>query len=146
MNNIFTVNNNINIPKLIGSKDILKIGNNLTVEKGLYEKRGNRFYDIVLKTNEEVIFLGRFNKEQNSIDIEYKDGKILICQRKFDNDNQVFKVIKVLSLYEILDQTFYSCTEREALNIFDPSIDTSNLINGDNSIVRTDVEKLRRIK
>ena len=146
MNSFLEVNSDINIPKLINQKDIIKIGENLTIEKGLYEKRGSRFYDIVLKSNEEEIFLGRFNKEQNNIDIEYKDGKILICQRKFDNDTQKFKIIKVFSLYEIIDKTFYSCTEAEALNIFDSSIDTSSLINGDNSIVRTDVEKLRRTR
>ena len=146
LNNIFEVNKNINIPKLVQSKEIIEIGKNLTIEKGLYEKRGSRFYDIILKNNDKEIFFGRFLKENNDIYIDYTDGKILISQKKYDNENKIFNIIKVMSLYEIIDNTFYSCTEEEALQIFDSTIDTSNLINGNNSIVRTDVEKLRRLK
>lgn len=135
---------NINIPRLLGPVDEIKIGESATIEKGLYEKRGNQFYDIKLKLQDKEIFLGRFNKTFDRINTKYKDGKILIFNEKFINDGM--KIVIVLSLYDIADDIFYSCTEEEAIQIFDPSIDCSNLKNKNRNILRTDIEKLKRIK
>lgn len=135
---------NINIPRLLGPVDEIKIGENAVIEKGLYEKRGNKFYDIKIKLQDKEIFLGRFNKTFDRISVKYKDGKILICNEEFKKDSM--KIVDVLSLYDILDDTFYSCTEEEAIKIFNPNIDYSNLKNKKRNISRADIEKLKRIK
>lgn len=137
-------NLDINIPKLLGPVDEIKIGENSIIEKGLYEKRGNSFYDIKLKLKDKEIFLGRFNKTFDRLSVKYKEGKILVCNEEFKADG--IKIVSVLSLYDILDDTFYSCTEEEAIQIFDPSIDQSYLKNKTRNISRTDIEKLKRIK
>lgn len=138
------MNYNINEPKLLYSKDIIKISDSAFIEVGLYEKRKDVFYNVTLKLGSEEIFIGKFPKIYDSLEVKYKDGKILVYTNKFDSKAKAMKIIKVYSLYEISDDIFYSCTEEEALNIFDKNIDSSYLKNKDNLIYRTDVEKIRK--
>lgn len=138
-------NTNIDEPKLIYNIDTIKIGEGATIKIDFYEKRGTRFYDIVLNLKDKEIFIGRFNKGEETIKAKYNDGKIIICdERLIEGENKV-GIMKVFSLYDILDDTFYSCTEEEALNIFDSSIDTSHLKDKNKPIYRADIEKKRRL-
>lgn len=137
---------NLNIPKLIDAIEITKIGKNSHIGVGLYEKRNNKFYDVVLKLNDKEIFIGRFNKEFNKLRVKYADGKILVYYDEFSKQSNKMEIIKVLSLYDILDNTFYSCTEIEALELFDKDINSSNLKDKDNYIRHSDCEKRKRLK
>ena len=139
------MNNDINKVKLIYTIDNIKISEEINIKINLCEKRGNRFYDVVFYLKDKEILLGRFDKEENKVCAKYKDGKILIYNNKFNKHTNQMEIIKVLSLYEIVDDTFYSCTEEEALNIFDKSIDASYLKNKNNPIYRSDIEKTRRL-
>ena len=138
------MNYDINKPKLVHSKDIIKISDKVSIEIGLYTKRGSSFYDVVLKNNSKEIFLGRFPKMYDTVKAKYNDGKILIFNDRFDEEAKTVKIIKVHSLYDILDDTFLSCTEEEAITMFDSTLDTSGLISSQNMIYRSDIEKVRR--
>ena len=140
------MNNDINIPKLLYPIEVMNIGDNIKLEIGLYEKRKNKFYDVILRINNSEFFLGRFNKTYNTVKAKYNDGKILIYTPEFNDNTKSMQIIEVLSLYEILDDTFYSCTQEEALNIFDNSIDSSYLKNKNKPIYRMDIEKNKRLK
>ena len=136
----------INTPKLLYPKDIIKIGENAQISIGTYSKRNNTFQDVILELNGKEIFLGRFNKEEDSLAIKYNDGKILMGYQTFKKETGDMRIIKVLSLYEMLDDTFISCTEKEALNMFDSNIDDSYLKNKDALIHRSDIEKKKRLR
>ena len=139
------MNYDINTPKII-SKNILRISDTVWIEKSLYEKRGYKFYDIELSLNSNKIFLGRFSKDYNDLDVKYNEGKILICNTKFDFESKKIVIIKVLDLYDMSDDMFYCTTEQEALNIFDSNIDTSYLTNKNKFIVRNDIEKKKKLR
>lgn len=136
----------INTPKLLYKKDIIKIGENAQITIGIYEKRRDVFQDVVLELSGKEIFLGRFNKDENMLTVKYKDGKILIGYQEFKKEVEDMRIIKVLSLYEMLDDTFISCSENEALNMFDPSIDNTYLKNKDALMHRADIEKKKRLR
>lgn len=136
----------INTPKLLYKKDIIKIGENAQITIGTYEKRRDVFQDVVLELDGKEIFLGRFNKDENMLTVKYKDGKILIGYQEFKKEVEDMRIIKVLSLYEMLDDTFISCSENEALNMFDPSIDNTYLKNKDALMHRADIEKKKRLR
>lgn len=140
------MNNDINNPKLLYPLDTLKISEDVFVKIGLYEKRGNKFYDVFLNINDEEVFLGRFIKKFNKLKAKYNKGKILLYYDEFNENTKNMQIIEVLSLYEIIDDTFYSCTEEEALGIFDKNIDTRYLKNKHKPIYRADIEKKKRLK
>lgn len=136
------MNNNT---KLIYLCETVKINENTNINITLNEKRNNKFFDVVLNLKNKEIFLGRFIKEFNKISAKYNEGKILIFCDEFDQKDRRMKISEVLSLYEVVDDTFYSCTEIEALNIFDNSLDTSFLKKPHNPIHRSDIEKNKRL-
>lgn len=136
----------INIPKQLDNSDILKISDKAYVSSTLYEKRGNKFYDVVFVNNEKEYFIGRFINKEQPIKIGYNNGKILIYLDSFNNEIKKMVITKVISLYDILNDITYACTEEEALNLFDESISTEHLKNKDSLIIRNDVEKRNRLK
>jgi len=133
-------NTDINVPKLLGPKSVIKIGENAQITIGTYQKRINVYQDVVLELKDKDIFLGRFVTEDDELVVKYKDGKILIGREKGT------KLTKVLTLYEVIDDTFYSCSEIEALSMFDPSIDGTNLQNKNTYMHRSDLEKIIRLR
>ena len=137
---------NNNNKKILEPIYTLKISDNLIIEKCLYQTTGNTFYEVVLKTDKNEIFIGRFTKELNNLRVTYNNGKILVYYDNFIQEERQMKVIKVLSLYDILDDIFYSCTEEEALNIFNPNIDTNYLEDPDRYIYRSDLEKRKKLQ
>lgn len=137
--------NNTNDLILLNQVEEIKISEDAYINISLYKNRNSMFYDIVLNLNNKEKFLGRFNNE-NMVKSKYKDGKILIYCDNTITEKEEPVIIKVLSLYEIVDDTFYSCTEEEALNLFDKNINTNYLINKNNSLNRSDVAKKRYIK
>ena len=145
MNN-FVRETDINAQKLLYDKDIIEIGDNVKISIGTYEKRNNIFQDVILELKDKEVFLGRFNKEDRPLTVKYKDGKVLIGYQELKKEVKGIRMVKVLSLYEMLDDTFYSCTEKEALNMFDSSMDDTYLKNRDSLIHRSDIEKKKRLR
>ena len=138
--------NNSDELKLLSLVETIKISENAFINVSLYQKRNSVFYDVVLNLNGKEIFLGRVPQSEKKLIVKYKDGKILLAYKSHINDDEGMKIIKVLSLYEIVDDTFYSCTEKEALNIFDSSLDDSFLEEENSLIHRTDLEKKKRLR
>ena len=138
-------NYDINTPKLIYPKDILEIGKDSKIEIGLYKKRLNTFYDVIFIYKNKEIFLGRFDKEDYIFQVKYNNGKILIGYSQFQPKTKKVEYVDVLALYEIIDDTFYSCQKDTALNMFDPNIDPTFLKNKKSPIYRSDLEKVMRL-
>ena len=110
------------------------------------EKRGNKFLDVIFNFNGKEFFLGRFNKTFDKLSVKYKDGKIIIFYEEISKQTNQMEIVEILSLYEIIDDMFYSCTQKEALELFDKLIDSSHLKNPYKKIYRSDVEKKLRLK
>ena len=55
------------------------------------------------------------------------------------------QITDVHTLYDIADDVCYSMNESELLNLFDSELDSSYLKNTNKLIVRSDVEKRRRL-
>lgn len=144
MNNLDNIVD-INTPKLLYDKDIIKIGENAKISIGTYEKRRDIFHDVILELNEKEIFLGRFLKDEKTITVKYNDGKILIGYEEFKKEVEEMRIIKVLTLYEMVDDTFYSCSEKDALNIFNPNLSDAYLKDKETLMYRADVEKRKRL-
>ena len=138
--------NNSDELKLLSLVETIKISENAFINVSLYQKRNAVFYDVVLNLNGKEIFLGRVSQSEKKLIVKYKDGKILLAYKSHINDDEGMKIIKVLSLYEIVDDTFYSCTEKEALNIFDSSLDDSFLKEENSLMHRADIEKKKRLR
>jgi len=142
---VIYMNNLDNEKKLLNFKEEI-IGEEAKIVIKTYQKRNNVFQDVVLQLGNREIFLGRFPKDEKKLIVKYSDGKILLAYKSQINELEGMKIIKVLSLYEILDDTFYSCTEKEALNIFDSSLDDSFLEEENSLMHRADIEKKKRLR
>lgn len=138
-------NNNLNEKILIGSPNKVVINNTNFILISEYKKRNNDFYEIIFNNNGKEVFLGKFNKEFGKIAAKYNEGKILIFVENSIND-KAYVITNVLGLYDILDDTFYSMTEEEALNTFDANLDSVYLKNKRNLIAREDVEKRHKVR
>ncbi len=119
----------INEPKPIGDPDIITIDKNLIIEIQNYKKRGEKYCDVTLinsLTDDEKI-IGRFMEPISRIKVLYNNGKLLIYNDKFNNDEKKDVITKVLALYNIIDDVVYSESQEEMLNIFDENINSSYL-------------------
>lgn len=133
-------------PKLKYSPEIIKINDKMSIEVSEYYYRLNEYYEIVLKSDKYSFFLGRFYKIYDNIFVDYKDGKILISFKEFSAESNKMEIIKILSLYEIIDDLYYSCKEIDALELFDSEIDKKYLKNPNNYIYREDIVKKNKVK
>ena len=145
MNNFDEVKS-IYTPKIISNNLVEKITENAKVLIKKYEVRKNYFEDVILEISGQEILLGRFDQDVNLLFAMYKDGKILIGHKTFIDEVKDMKIVEIDALYEMADDTFYSCTEEEALKLFDDNIDTSYLKHKDKYIYRSDIEKKSRLK
>ena len=136
--------NGPDVVELEGDRHIDKIGENAKIEIRHYRKKGETYYVVIFKIDEREVFLGKFPDDIEQLKADYVNGKILIFTDVFDQVSGLFKVDQVFSLYDILDDTFYSCTEAEALKTFDPFVDRKFLKNKDRLIARSDIEKKKR--
>ena len=132
--------------KLLNLVETIKISENAVINVSLYQKRNTVFYDVVFNLYGKEIFIGRVLQNEKKLIVKYKDGKILLAYKSHINELEGIKIIKVLSLYEIVDDTFYSCSEKEALNIFDSSLDDSFLEEENSLMHRVDLEKKKRLR
>ena len=149
MNNKISVSAHKQI-KLIRPKKIVNINDHAAIELALYCQRHgaavSEFYDVEFKINDKRILLGRFNNidQDCSLDVKYNNGKVLVFEEKYNKSTKKFEITKVHSLYEIVDDTFYSCTEEDAIDIFDKKLNSTYLENKDNMIYRADIEKIKK--
>lgn len=124
----------------------IKLSDNIFIKKIDFDFRGNQYCDIILNNNGKEIFIGRYGNCLKNIQVLYNNGKILVSANKLKSDLKEPKIAYVHTLYDILDDTHYSTTQIELLNSFDPSIDSSSLKEPNKIIVRSDMEKRRRMK
>lgn len=138
--------NDFNKPKLIYQPKIIKINDGSYVSVSEYEMRGNKcFFDVELNIPSKKIFIGRYIKEYNNVTAKYKDGKILVCNEEFIQEDKKMNITDVYTLYDILDDTHYNLTKIQALNLFDQSINSTYLKDKNKSILRSDIEKKQRL-
>lgn len=138
----------INIPKKIGQPEIYNINRNLYIQIQNFKKRNVEYSDVFLidKKHKNEIFIGRFIEPISKVKASYNDGKILIYHDEYNSELRCDVVTCVLLLYNMVDDINYSCSEEEALIIFDNNAITDYLENKNSSIVKIDLKrkKLRR--
>lgn len=124
-----------------------KIKGKLDLEYYIIRKKTGEYIDISLKISNESLFIGRFPKENYILEAKMNNGPtVIIYYLDFINETQKTEVIKVLSCVNLIENTFYAMTEKEALNFFDSNINDKYLETPNNYIVRSDAEKKRRLK
>ena len=133
----------INEEKIKWEPLIIKIDEKNYIKKIDLEKRGNSFCDIVFNNCGKEIFIGRYESDSKNIKVLYKNGRILVYSDKFIKEKM--QITDVHTLYDIADDVCYSMNESELLNLFDSELDSSYLKNTNKLIVRSDVEKRRRL-
>ena len=126
--------------------EVTKIGDNSYISLYMFKDRRDIVYYVTLNIGDDEKLLGRFVEDCDFTRVKYKDGKILIYSEVQDLETGELNIQKIHSLYDIADDTFYSCTEREAIEMFDPTLDSSHLKNKDNYIYRSDREKINSNK
>ena len=106
-----------------------------------FSQYGEEYFDIFLYKNNDELFLGRYLRHINNLRIGYKDGKILIYYGFFDDETKKYsKVTKVINLYNMEDGLAYVGTEIELLKLFDPSLDTRELLEPNNSVLQYNID------
>lgn len=125
--------------------EIIRINDKNFISIYEYKKDLNILFDVIFNNDGKEIFIGRFIKEFNNIRAKYHNGKILVYETSFIKKIKENHITKVYALYDIVDDTFYSVTEEEALVLFDLNLCTKHLKNKDNSLIRTDLEKMKRL-
>jgi len=126
-------------------RKIIKIDEKNFISSQLFEYRGKSYYDVIFNNDGKEKFIGRFENNNSTFETIYKDGKILICYLEYNNDNLNMCISKVACLYDMVDDTYFACTEEQAISIFDESYQLVNLKNKKNCIVRSDLIKKKRL-
>lgn len=132
----------------IGEPIIYLIQGNNYIKTQAFKQRNTEFYDVTFYSNNKKIFLGRFNNDYDNFRVAYNKGKILIYSDNYDaesKDNK-YTIKEVIALYDIVDETFYSETSEEALEIFAPNLSKYYLNKNNKPIYRSDTEKRKRLK
>lgn len=133
-------------PIAIDRPKIVKINENNFVIAQLCKQKGNIFYDIIVKSNDQEIFIGRYNIQENcNVELKYKNNKILVCYMQISTISKKTEIVKVETLYDIEDDCFYNCTEEEALLLFDENLNGEYLKNKKHRILRLDSEKKKKL-
>lgn len=142
----------INIKKTMEPPEIYDISRNLSIKiqnVQVLDKIMYKYSDVILinKELEKEAFIGRFIEPISKVKVSYNNGKILVYHDEYNSEIRCDVITCVLSLYDILDDFSYSCTEKEALNIFDDNLTTDYLQDKNSSIVKSDLErkKLKRL-
>ena len=135
-----------NTIKPIGEPLIYLIQGNNFIKIQLFQKRQNQFYDVTFYNNDNEIFIGRFNNDYTNFRIAYNKGKILIYSDNSNEQDKTYAITQVISLYDILDETFYSLTPIEMLETFAPNLSNYYTNKDNKTIHRTDSEKRKRLE
>lgn len=139
------MNNKIdNKIKTIGEPIIYLIQGNNYIKIENLRQRNREFYDVTLFINNKKLFLGRFTDNYENFRVAYNKGKILIYSDNYDKNK--YAITNVIALYDILDETFYSTTPEEALEIFSSTLSKVYSNNNHKQICRTDSEKRKRLE
>jgi len=117
------------------------------IKTQLFQKRNAQFYDVIFYNNGKKIFIGRYNNDYDNFRVAYNKGKILLYSDNYEETNKESKYVitNVISLYDILDETFYSVTPEEALDIFAPNLSEFYPKKNEKPIHRIDLEKRKRL-
>ena len=135
-----------NKEKIKWEPEIIKIDDNNFIKKIDLEKRGNSFCDIVFNNCGKEIFIGRYESDSQNVKVLYKNGRILVYSDQFIREKEKVYITDVHTLYDIVDDVCYSMKESDLLKLFDPELDVSYLKQTNKLIVRSDVEKRRRLR
>lgn len=138
--------NSLYTPIPIYEPRIVKVNNNSYIKIQLYEKKNLKYYDIIFSDNGIEKFIGRFDTDIDNLNVIYKNGKILVYNDKYIPKYNTVNIVNVLALYDILDGVTVACTQEEALKLFDKNINYTCLVNPNQSIIRSDIEKKLRLK
>ncbi|MBQ9072766.1 MAG: hypothetical protein IJY25_06380 [Bacilli bacterium] len=128
----------------IGEPIIYLIQGNNYVKIEHLKRRNSEFYDVTFYNNNKKIFLGRFNNDYDNFRVAYNKGKILIYSDNYDEN--IYTIKSVIALYDILDETFYSSTPEESLEVFAPNLSKYYSNENNKPIYRSDTEKRKRLE
>lgn len=119
----------------------IAVDTNKYISIQLYRKRAIDYYEVTFHNENSEIYFGKFYKDDSLIDAKYNNGKILVYTEEFNHKLRKMMISQVLALYDIKDDTFYYCSEKDALILFDNTIEPSGLKKPNNKILRTNVRK-----
>lgn len=119
----------------------IAVDNDKYINIQLYRKRSIDYYEVIFHNENNEIYFGKFYKDDSLIDAKHKNGKILVYTEEFNHKLRKLMISQVLVLYDIDDDIFYYCSEKDALLLFDNTIDSSGLKKPNNKILRTNVRK-----
>ena len=120
---------------------IYPIDKDTYVEVQLYKKRADKYYEVVLHNNEISIYIGKFMKDTDLFGVIHKNGNILLYNENFNFKKRKMNIVEVLALYNIEDDTFYYCSQADAIRMFGSDIDLDGLKNPHKKILRTRIRK-----
>ena len=123
-------------PKIFIHHDVCKINQNTYVTVDEYIQYDINYLLITLHKDGDQIILGRYLKEGHNILVSNRNENILLYYADYDYDtHSLSRIIKVINLYDIINDMTYSVTEKKALEIFDPNLSTEYLLNPEGSLV-----------
>lgn len=138
----------ISEPKLYMHHDGCKISEEIFVTVDEYIQYDINYLLITLHKNGKKIIVGRYLKEGRNILVSYKNGNIMLYYADYNyNTYSLSKIIKVINLYDIVNDMSYAVTEKEALELFDSNLSTDNLAYPNASLVEyNEVNNQKKIK
>ena len=116
-----------------------KVNQNNFVEVQLFKKGNEFYYGVTLYNNKKTIYIGKYIRNNNLFSIKYKNGNILLYNENFNHQKGRMNIVEVLGLYNITDDTFYYCSEADAIRLFDSNIDLDDLQKPNKKILRTGI-------
>ena len=123
-------------PKLYLNHDGCRIDEDTYVTVDEYTHYDHLYYLVTLHKKDKSVILGRYIKLHNNLMVSYKDGKILLYSVEFDYRSQTLtSIVKVFNLYNLEDDMSYVLTEKQALHLFDPTLNDKDLKTPDEYLV-----------
>lgn len=154
MNNILTFKNKFNPnihgnyesePEFFITHDGCKIDNNTYIRVDEYIQYEQNYFDIILHKEEKEIIIGRYLKDFKNIMVAHKNNKILFYYAEYaHSDERIMNIVKIINLYNLEDDVFYSVTEKEALNLFDSSISDEYLQTPDDRLLNYNINNKQK--
>lgn len=132
--------------KITGNINIIHLTENEVIEKVPVKISEEEFYDVFYKKDNDSIFLGRYLKNFNVLDIDVKGDIILISLKKFFKEESALFPIKILTAFNKGDITLLNIKEGEIAKKFFGEDAIKYLIDSNNYLYNNSDFVRRKIK
>ena len=132
--------------KITGNINIIHLTENEVIEKVPVKISEEEFYDVFYKKDNDSIFLGRYLKNFNVLDIDVKGDIILISLKKFFKEESALFPMKILTAFNKGDITLLNIKEGEIAKKFFGEDAIKYLIDSNNYLYNNSDFVRRKIK